>query len=345
MKGAFIPLILLNSKVVADREKVVYMGDVEGSDANVIVGEVNENEAMTLERFFTVGEVVEFWEGAYVSGKRSDSGEPAFVKRVEGNGVYSIKMVGSTRGQFRKAGWKSLFKQGSFNKNVAMGYGSRVRGEKRLKERAKEEEEAKLGVELRATQRELDKKAKEKKQLEKEGEDRLKFQEKQARHAAKNLSNVHKRELAEMRGDLERTRLEEIKMQEDCVRALRQNTRQITRDLEQTQQDLIDKTERSDALDKAVKKGFEKLDGLRENGLRWKSKYTLEKAEVMLRDEKIVAGALERRELGRALERDAKRNGDLVGDLRTRLESAGAQAQVSYFCLLVFLELTVFLHR
>ena len=230
---------------------------MEGSDANVMVGKVNENGAMTLERFFTVGEVVEFWEGAYVSGKRSDSGEPAFVKRVEGNGVYSIKMVGSTRGQFRKAGWKSLFKQGSFNKNVAMGYGSRVRGEKRLKERAKEEAEAKLGAELRSTQRELDKKTKEKKQMETEGEDRLKFQEKQARHAAQDLSNVHKRELAEMRGDLERTRLEEIKMQADCVRALRQNTRQITRDLERTQQDLVDKTERSDALDKAVKKGFE----------------------------------------------------------------------------------------
>ena len=42
-----------------------------------------------------------------------------------------------------------MFKQGSFNKNVAMGYGSRVRGEKRLKERAKEEAEAKLGAELR----------------------------------------------------------------------------------------------------------------------------------------------------------------------------------------------------
>jgi hypothetical protein len=141
VKGAFIPLILFNSKVVAERKKVVYMGDVEVSDANVMVGEGNENGAMTCERFFTVGEVVEFWEGAYVSGKRADSGEPAFVKRVEGNGVYSTKMVGSTRGQFRKAKWNSLFKQGSFNKNAAMGYGSRIRGETRLKERAKEEAE------------------------------------------------------------------------------------------------------------------------------------------------------------------------------------------------------------
>jgi hypothetical protein len=156
--GAFIPLILLNSKVVAVRGKVVYMGDVEGSDCNVMVGEGNENGAMTSERFFTVGEVVEFWEGAYVSGKRSDSGEPAFVKRVEGNGVYSIKMVGSTRGKLKIAGWQSLFKQGSCNKNVAIGYGARVRGATRLKERAKEEAEVKFGEELRATKRELDKK-------------------------------------------------------------------------------------------------------------------------------------------------------------------------------------------
>ena len=63
-----------------------------------------------------------------------------------------------------------MFKQGSFSKNVAMGYGSRVRGGTRLKEKAKEEAEAKLGAELRATKRELDKKYKEKKQVEKDGE-------------------------------------------------------------------------------------------------------------------------------------------------------------------------------
>jgi hypothetical protein len=226
-----------------------------------------------------------------------------------------------------------------------MGYGSRVRGETRLKERAKEEAEAKLGAELRATKRELGKIDKEKKQMEKDAEDKLKCQEKQARNAAKDLANGHKRELAEMRGDLEKTRGEEIKKQEDFVRAVRQNTRQITRDLEQTQQDLIDKTERSDALDKAVKKGVQKLDGLREDGLKWKSKYTLEKAEVMLREEELVAGALERREWGRALERDAKRNAGLVDALHTHLDLAGAQAKVSSFCLLFFLELTVFLHR
>ncbi len=41
------------------------------------------------------------------------------MKRVEGNGQYSIKMVGASRGKFRMCGWKCLFKDGSFNKNVA----------------------------------------------------------------------------------------------------------------------------------------------------------------------------------------------------------------------------------
>jgi hypothetical protein len=35
-----------------------------------------------LERIFEVGELVEFREGAFVRGYRTDSGDAAFVKRV-----------------------------------------------------------------------------------------------------------------------------------------------------------------------------------------------------------------------------------------------------------------------
>ena len=70
------------------------------------------------ERIFTVGEVVEVWEGACVRGYRLAPGMPAYVKRVEGNGVYAIKMVGSNRGKYRLVGWKNLYKEGSFCKNV-----------------------------------------------------------------------------------------------------------------------------------------------------------------------------------------------------------------------------------
>ncbi len=83
------------------------------------VGDDTESIETLCERYFTVGEVVEYWEGVYVRGERLGSGEPAFVKRVEGKGVYAIKMVGPSRGKFRLVGWESLFKNESFNKNVA----------------------------------------------------------------------------------------------------------------------------------------------------------------------------------------------------------------------------------
>ena len=45
------------------------------------------------ERVFTEGEVVEYWEGAFVRGARLGSGQPAFVKRVEHQGE-SLEFVG-----------------------------------------------------------------------------------------------------------------------------------------------------------------------------------------------------------------------------------------------------------
>jgi hypothetical protein len=62
-----------------------------------VVGGETENGEESFERYFIMGEAVEYWEGAYVRGDRLGSGEPAFVKRVEGNGVYAIKMMGSSR--------------------------------------------------------------------------------------------------------------------------------------------------------------------------------------------------------------------------------------------------------
>ncbi len=147
-----------------------------------------------------------------------------------------------------------------------------------------------------------------------------------------------------MRGDLERKRAEEIKFQEELGRTERQKTRQITRDLKETHQDLKENIERTDALAKAVKKGVQKLDGVRDDGFRWKSKYATEREELRLREERIVAGALELRESGRSWDSADKRNADLVGELRAQLALAGGQAQVCFVCLHVFIELTVSLH-
>ena len=56
-----------------------------------IVMEVRDEGDNLLERNFEVGELVEFWEGAFVRGYRTDSGEAAFVKRVEGGGNYELR--------------------------------------------------------------------------------------------------------------------------------------------------------------------------------------------------------------------------------------------------------------
>jgi hypothetical protein len=189
------------------------------------------------------------------------------------------------------------------------------------------------GGELRETRRQLQIIEKETKEIEKQAEDRLKAQEMEARKTAKDLTKGHKRQLALMRGDLERTREKETRTQGELVRVVRQKQRQIAKELEATQQHLKDKTETNEALDKALKKGAEKLAGLREDGLGWKRKYVAEKSEVRLMGDKIVEVALKRRDLGRAGESAAKRNADLVAELHGKLDAAEGQSKVSVFCL------------
>jgi hypothetical protein len=204
------------------------MEDSGGTDEVARVGVENETGESTCERIFTVGEVVEYWAGAFVRGRRLGSGEPAFVKRVEGKGVYAIKMVGSSRGKFRLVGWESLFRDGSFNKNVARVDGPRVRGRARLEERAKEEAEAKLGAELRETKRKLqnaEKNAEERLKVQemevRKAEDTLRRQENEARKAERDLTVVHKRQLDKM---LQENRRETRK----CMRLLRQDLTEVT---------------------------------------------------------------------------------------------------------------------
>jgi dsDNA-specific endonuclease/ATPase MutS2 len=113
-------------------------------------------------------------------------------------------------------------------------------------------------------------------------------------------------------------------LEDELVRGRRQKTRDITKELEETQRHLRDKSETNEALDKAVRKGVEKLDALRSDGLRWKNKYIEEKAEVRMREAKLVELALERREFGRVGESTNKRNADLVAELRGQLEIAAS---------------------
>ena len=66
------------------------MGDREVTDELAMATVEKDSVESLEERVFTVGEVVEYWEGAFVRGERLGSGEPAFVKRVEGKGQYEV---------------------------------------------------------------------------------------------------------------------------------------------------------------------------------------------------------------------------------------------------------------
>ncbi len=79
------------------------------------------------DRVSVLGELVELWAGPVVRAYRIDSGEPAYVKEIHGLGWYGKKMVGSFGGRNRRVNWKSLFKDGSFQKQVGSGLGARVR--------------------------------------------------------------------------------------------------------------------------------------------------------------------------------------------------------------------------
>jgi hypothetical protein len=102
----------------------------------VVMGD-NEYVLEDCERVFSVGDLVEFWEGPLVRGYRTDSGDPAYAKEILGLGWYGIKMVGSFRGRNRRVHWKSIFKDGKFQKQVGSGGGSRVRTKVRMQEREK----------------------------------------------------------------------------------------------------------------------------------------------------------------------------------------------------------------
>ncbi len=78
------------------------MGDMVEAHKVGSVGKAIDGGETACERCFRVGEIVEYWEGVYVRRERVGFGEPAFVKKVEGNGVYAIKMVGSSEESLEK---------------------------------------------------------------------------------------------------------------------------------------------------------------------------------------------------------------------------------------------------
>jgi hypothetical protein len=128
-----------------------------------------------------------------------------------------------------------LFKDGSFQKQVGKGGGARVRTMIRMQERANVEAEAKLGVELRQTKRELQKSEMDKTDMEKQAEERLKVQEMKSRKAEKDLTASHKRQLRKMLEDnsadkktLKDNEEDRERKSNKCIRDLRKEMESLT---------------------------------------------------------------------------------------------------------------------
>ena len=227
-----VPLssFMLIAVAVAEKEHGMDMDGNEGLEEEAIEMTVRDEADKTDERIFRVGELVEYSEGSFVRGYRTDSGHPAYVKRVEGGGKYAIKMVGSGRGKYRQVEWRQMYKDGSFNKHTGEKLTRTVRSTQRMQEKATGEAEAKYGEVLRKTKRELVMACKLQQDSEQQAEYREKQQSKEAEKAKKELSVVHKRQLekisegnrqdmATLRGDVEDKERETRK----CIRQLRQD--------------------------------------------------------------------------------------------------------------------------
>ena len=262
-------------------------GTMEGREV-VIEERVEHDEAESgkalEERRFKVGELVEYWGGAMVRGYRTDSGEPAWVKVDYGGGVYGIKMVANTRGKLRKVQWQRLFSDGSFNKLKLSERGGRVKNSERMREREQDKAEAKFAVQLRQTKRELLIAEHEYKTKDKEANERLKKHEMESRKTEKDLSVRHKRQLEEMRGDLERRQEAENQARDELHRQGRQKTREVQRNLDKTQTDLDDARVEKSRLDKAVERGKVTLHTAREDGLGWQDKYAEQQDKLKERE-------------------------------------------------------------
>ena len=214
----------------------------------VVMEDMDEVEE-ACERVFEVGELVEFWAGPVVRAYRTDSGEPAYVKEIHGLGWYGIKMVGSFGGRNRRVNWKSLFKDGSFQKQVGSGFGARVRSRGRRLEMARLAAEAKFEDALRASKRDLSKAERQQEALTKDVEERLKRQERETRKDAKDLSAGFKRQLDEMRDESR----EVMQAFRDDVEEKERGTRKNVRELRQKVSSLMEQVgqEKQDQADLA----------------------------------------------------------------------------------------------
>jgi uncharacterized protein YukE len=234
------------------------------------------------ERRFKVGELVEYWAGAWGlrAGRTDGSGEAAWVKKDYGGGNYGIQMVGNTRGKLRQVQWRQMYKDGTFNKGRSSETGKRVRTKERMREIEEAKAEAKFAGEVKVRDHELKRAEKEKKQMKEQAERCQKMQDLKARQAEKDLSACHKRQLEELRLDHEKRRKTASTSQEELNREQRLQIRDLEKHLKELEETVGRIEGDKDELQKTINRTTDKLHNVREWGGEWKTKYTEQKEKT-----------------------------------------------------------------
>ena len=247
---------------------------------------VEEDETESGENFeerrFKVGELVEYWAGAWGlrAGRTDGSGEAAWVKKDYGGGNYGIQMVGNTRGKLRQVQWRQMYKDGTFNKGRSSETGKRVRTKERMREIEEAKAEAKFAGEVKVRDHELKRAEKEKKEMKEQADRCQKMQEVKARQAEKDLSVCHKRQLEELRIDHEKRRKTASTSQEELNRDQRLQIRDLEKHLKELEETVGRIEGEKDELVKTIKRTTDKLLNVRAWGEEWKNKYAEQKEET-----------------------------------------------------------------
>ena len=239
------------------------------------------------ERRFKLGELVEFWGGVSVRGYRTDSGDPAWVKADYGGGEYGIKMVGSSRGKFRRVHWAQIYKDGSFNKSQMGRGGARVRTTERMRKIEEGKAEAKFAGKVKEKEEQLKIAETTRHELQEEADRNVRMVEIKARQSEKDLSASHKRRLLEIGVDQDTRMKLHLKSKAELDREYRVNTRELERRLEVMGEALWEVQADKEEQERQVKRGKQRIEDLREYGDGWKKKYTyqIETKEQILEEE------------------------------------------------------------
>ena len=109
---------------------------------------------------------------------------------------------------------------------------------------------------------------------------------------------------------------------------VRIKTRELQRELEVKEQDLVAKEDKNGELVKAVSKGQTQCNRFVEDGLRWKSKYLAEVQEGLKTGDKLREAEQRIRDISKAGVSGKKRDADLHAELLRQLEEAQMLSEV-----------------